>query len=488
MTTRHLALVVLLLAGCSVGPSYQRPTTPVPEAFRFADVKEAESIADLPWWQLFKDPTLEGLIKEALEKNQDLALAAARVQESRAVARGASGQLWPQVSVQASGTSGQLVSKANVPGASTRTLWSLDAGVSWELDLWGRVRSARDQAEAFSLASEEDRRGVVLALVSGVAQAYLELRALDLQLEVARSNGLLRKGTLDLFEARARGGVASDLEVDQARADYAVTAAAEPATERLIALKEHELCVLLGRPPGPIDRGLELVETPVPPSLPAGVPANLLERRPDLRSAEQVAMAATAGARVATAERFPRLSLAGVLGLGAPSGSSLFTGDALVWSVGGGLLAPIFQGGTLKANQDAAFARMDQASAGWRQAVLVALREVADAAVSVKKLSAVRAQNEIEVKSTSNAARLAVLRYEGGVSSYLEVLDAQRRQFDSANTLVNTRRDELVAVVQLYKSLGGGWLEAPPEVPPPAQDAPQPALSPAPAAAPPPAR
>jgi len=479
VNTRHLPLVVLLLAGCSVGPAYQRPTAPAPEAFRFADVKEAESIADLPWWQLFKDPTLEGLIKEALEKNQDLALAAARVQESRAVARGASGPLWPQVSVQATGNTGQLVSKANVPGASTRTLWNLEAGVSWELDLWGRVRSARDQAEAISIATEEDRRGVVLSLVSGVAQAYLELRALDLQLEVARTNGALRKGTLDLFEARAKGGVASDLEVEQARADYAVTSAAEPATERLIALKEHELCVLLGRPPGPIDRGLELVETPVPPALPAGVPANLLERRPDLRSAEQVAVAATAGARVATAERLPRLSLAGVLGLGSPSLSSLFTGDALMWSVGGGLLAPIFQGGTLKANQDAAYARMDQASAGWRQAVLVALREVSDAAVSVKKFGAVRTQNEIEVKSTTNAARLAVLRYEGGVSSYLEVLDAQRRQFDSANNLVASRRDELVSVVQLYKSLGGGWQEAPATTATPAKSGPAPAPQPA---------
>jgi multidrug efflux system outer membrane protein len=458
VTTRFLApAALLLLAGCSVGPAYQRPATPVPDAFRYADVKEASSIADLPWWQLFKDPTLDGLIREALEKNQDLALAVARVAESQAVARGAAGPLWPQVSAEATGNTGQLVSKANVPGSSTRTIWGLNAGVSWELDVWGRVRSARDQAEAISIATEEDRRGVVLSLVSGVAQAYLELRALDLQLEVAKTNGALRKGTLDLFQARAKGGVASDLEVEQARADYAVTSAAVPAVERLIALKESQLCVLLGRPPGPVDRGVELVNTPVPPALPAGVPASLLERRPDLRSAEQVAIAATAGARVATADRFPRLSLAGVLGLGAPSLSSLFSADALVWSVGGGLFAPIFNGGQLKANQDAAFARMDQSTAVWRQAVLQALREVSDAAVSYKKFGAVRVQNEIGARSTTNAARLAMLRYEGGVSSYLEVLDAQRRQFDSQNALVESRRDEL-----LYKSLGGGWQAAPP--------------------------
>jgi multidrug efflux system outer membrane protein len=459
--THRLSLAVLLLAGCSVGPAYQRPTAPASDAFRYADVKEAASIADLPWWQLFKDPTLEGLIRKALEQNQDLALAAARVQESRAVARGAAGPLWPQVGVSASGAYGQP-SKRTTPGATAGGDWGLDAAVSWELDLWGRVRSSRDQAEALAIASEEDRRGVVLALVSGVAQAYLELRSLDLQLQVAQANGVLRKNTVDLFEAKARGGVASDLEVEQARADQAVTAAAVPATERLIALKENELSVLLGRAPGPIERGLDLVATPLPPALPAGVPASLLERRPDLRSAEQVAIAATAGARVATADRFPRLSLAGVLGLGAPSLSSLFTADALRWSVGGGLFAPIFQGGQLKANQDAAVARVDQAAAGWRQAVLLALREVSDAAVGVKKFAAVREQNEIEVKATTSAARLAMLRYEGGVSSYLEVLDAQRRQFSSETSLVESRRSELVSVVQLYRSLGGGWQEAAP--------------------------
>ncbi len=479
MTTRHLALAALLLAGCSVGPAYQRPTAPEPEAFRYADVKEATSIADLPWWEQFKDPTLAALITEALERNQDLALAAARVQESRAVARSAGSGLWPQVGIQAGGSYGQLVSENVDSGAAVGGRLGIEAGVSWELDLFGRVRSSRDQAEAISIATDEDRRGVVLALVSGVAQAYIELRSLDIQLEVARTNGALRKGTLDLFQARAKGGVASDLEVEQARADYAVTSAAEPSTERLIALKEHELCVLLGRPPGPIDRKVERLEPPMPPTLPAGVPASLLERRPDLRSAEQVAIAATAGARVATADRFPRLSLDGVLGLSSLSISSLVTGDALRWSVGGGLFAPIFEGGRLKANQDAAYARIDQSTAMWRQAVLRALREVSDAAVSVKMFTAVRTQNEIEVKSTTNAARLAMLRYEGGVSSYLEVLDAQRRQFDSANTLVASRRNELVSVVQLYKSLGGGWQEAPAATTPPAGGTPAPAPPPA---------
>jgi multidrug efflux system outer membrane protein len=465
-------LALLLSAACSVGPAYQRPAAPVPDAFRYADVQEATSVADLPWWQLFKDPTLEALIREALAQNQDLAVAAARVQETRAMARGAAGALWPTLGVQVSGAHGQLSSRKTTPGLAVGGAYGLDAAVSWEVDLWGRVRSARDAADAQAIGSEEDRRGLVLALVSGVAQAYLELRALDLRLQVAQANGELRKGTLDLFEAKAKGGVASDLEVEQARADHAVTLAAVPSTRRLIALKEHELCVLLGRQPGPIDRGYDLVETPVPPALPAGVPASLLERRPDLRSAEQAAIAATAGARVATAERFPRLSLSGVLGLGSPSLSTLFSPDALMWSVGGGLFAPIFEGGRLKADQEAAEARVAQASAAWRQAVLVALREVSDQAVSVKMFTEVRIQNEVEVKSTSNAARLAMLRYQGGISSYLEVLDAQRRQFSSATDLVDARRDELVAVVQLYKALGGGWQEPPPAAAKPATPAP----------------
>jgi multidrug efflux system outer membrane protein len=477
-THRRTLAALLLAAGCSVGPAYQRPDAAKPEAFRFADVKENASIADVAWWETFKDPTLQALIAESLQKNQDLALAAARVQQYRAVARGASADLWPTVNVGANGTYGQFPSKLSAPGSGVGGRYTLEAGLNWEADLWGRVRSARDAAEAQAQGSEEFRRGVVLSLVSGVAQAYLELRSLDLQLQVARVNGDLRKGTLDLFEAKARGGVASDLEVDQARADYAVTMAAIPSTERLIALKENELSVLLGRPPGPIPRGEDLSKVVVPPSLPAGVPAALLERRPDLRAAEQEAIAATAGARVATADRYPRLSLAGLVGLGAPSGSPLFSPDALLWSVGGGLLAPIFDGGRLAANQDAAFAGMDVASANWRQAVLQALREVSDASVSVKKFTEVRQQNEVEVKSTANAARLAMLRYQGGVSSYLEVLDAQRRQFDSATNLVKSRRDEVVAVVTLYRALGGGWKEQ--EQAPPAPAA-APAAAPAPA-------
>jgi multidrug efflux system outer membrane protein len=258
--------------------------------------------------------------------------------------------------------------------------------------------------------------------------------------------------------------------VSQARADLAFTRSAIPATERLIAIKEHELSVLLGRPPGPIDRGAPLVSTPIPPALPAGVPAQLLERRPDVLAAEQGIVAAGKRVGVAVANRLPQISLAGLIGREAREASNVFTSNALLWNAGGSLLAPVFQGGRLKSAEEAARTRLEQSVAAYRKAVEVALREVVDAAVGVQKLRFVRIEQETQVKATTEAARLALLRYEGGVSSYLEVLDAQRQQYDAELSLARTRRDELASVVQLYRALGGGWgrEEAKPEAAAPA--------------------
>ena len=470
---RALALSLLAFSACAVGPKYQRPQVEVPKEHRFATVKEAASIADLPWWEFFKDPALQRLIAEALERNQDLLLAAARVEEFRALSGVAKADFYPQVAAQAGGGYGQPFSKQIVPGTPQSGRFTLSASVFWELDLWGRVRNQSAAAMADLLATEEGRRGVVLSLVSSVAQAYVELRELDLELEVSRANTATRQGTLDLFEKRARGGVASDLEVNQARADLAFTSAAIPLTERLIALKENEMAVLLGRPPGPVDRGATLVDAPVVPELPAGVPASLLERRPDLLAAEQQVVAATARVGVAVANRLPQLSLSGLIGLDARNVPDAFTPDALLWNVGAGLLAPIFQGGRLSSEEEAARARLEQAAAAWRKAVQVALGEVSGAAVSVVKLKAARLEQEKQVKATRESTRLALLRYQGGVSSYLEVLDAQRQQFDAELQLARTRGSELASVVLLYRSLGGGW-----------QEKPQPATASAPAAKP----
>jgi multidrug efflux system outer membrane protein len=299
---------------------------------------------------------------------------------------------------------------------------------------------------------------VVLGLVASVANSYLQLRELDLELEIAQRNTVSRQGTVDLFLQRAEGGVGNDLELNQARADLAVTAAAIPDTERQIALVEHQLCVLLARPPGRIERG-ESLPPEIVPELPLGVPAALLQRRPDLVAAEQSLIAATRRVGVARADRLPTISLVGTLGLASGDLGTLFTGDAAAWSLGGSLFAPIFQGGRLAALEDAARARMEQQVAVYRSAVLIALREVSDAAVSYDKLAGVIGQAGLQVKATATAEQLARMRYEGGVANYLEVLDSQRQAYDAELTLARSQLARLLSAVELYRALGGGWQE-----------------------------
>jgi multidrug efflux system outer membrane protein len=465
-----LAAAALAGAACSFAPAYKRPDAGNPQQFRFTKTEEASSIADLPWWELFRDPTLQALIREALAANQDLALATARVDEARAMVGIAKADLYPQIAAGLNGAYGQPISNKVLSGATNagptagkaQPFYNASLSAAWELDLWGRVRNSRDAAFADLLATEHGRHAVVLSLVAGVAQAYIELRALDLQQEIARSNNEIRQSTLELFENRARGGIASDLEVDQARADLAETTATISQTEQLIWMKEHEICVLLGRAPAPVPRGVALVDTPLVPELPPGVPAQLLERRPDVLAAEQGVVAAGKRVGVAIANRLPTLSLTGFIGLEARTVPDLFSSDAFAWYGSGGLLAPIFQGGRLASAEDAAKAVLAESIASYRKAVEVALRDVADASAGVIKLREVRAALEIQVKATTEASKLALARYQGGVSSYLEVLDAQRRQFAAQLGHANAIRDQLTAVVQLYRALGGGWREVEP--------------------------
>jgi multidrug efflux system outer membrane protein len=466
-----VAAAALSSAACSFAPTYRRPETVTPPQYRFAKPGETASVADLPWWEVFKDPALQALIREALSANQDLALAAARVDEARAVVGIAKADLYPQIAAGLSGAYGQPISNKILGSSAATTTQSSGTAQArytgsltavWELDLWGRVRNARDAAFADLLATEDGRNAVVLSLVSGVAQAYLELRALDLQLEIARSNTVIRQGTLDLFETRARGGIASDLEVNQARSDLAVTTAAIPQLEWLVWMKEHEICVLLGRAPGPIPRGAPLLETPVIPQLPSGVPAQLLERRPDVLAAEQGVIAAGRRVGVAVANRLPSLSLSGFIGLDARSVPDVFTADALAWNAGAGLLAPIFQGGRLSSAEEASRAVLDESIAAYRKAVQAALRDVADAAAGVIKLRDVAAAYDVQVKATTEASKLALARYQGGVSGYLEVLDAQRQQYSAELNFAMAVQAELTAMVQLYRALGGGWQQVEP--------------------------
>jgi multidrug efflux system outer membrane protein len=481
--TRATALAALLLAaGCAVGPAYRRPDVAVPPALPSVDQdpkKPEASLGDLAWWEAFRDPALQALVREALTNSPDIRVAAARVAQAAALGRVAGADTWPQLNAFGNASYGRESLEVN-PLAVKGDRYTVGLGLSWEIDFWGRVRSSRDAATAEFRASEADQQGARVSLVAAVAQAYVELRALDLALEITRASAETRRQSFEYFANRAMGGVGNDLEVNQARADWASVLANIPATEQAIALKEHQICVLLGRPPGPVARGAALTSQPIPPALPAGVPADLLRRRPDLRSLEEQVVAAVARTRVARANRFPTLSLTGSVAFDALSGKSLFGADAVAWSVGGGIFAPIFQGGRLAGIEDAARAGADVAAEVWRQAVVNALREVADAAVSRRLLAEVRKAQEMQVVSTHDAEKIARVRLEGGVSTYLEVLDAQRQSFSAAIALVQTQRDEVLSIVQLYRALGGGWQGEP-------QGAPASPPPPPPAGAPPPA-
>jgi multidrug efflux system outer membrane protein len=454
---RLLAVSAALAAGCSFAPKYERPSTVAPPEYRFAQPNEAASVADLPWWEVFRDPILQDLIRAALANNQDLALAAARVDEARASVGIAKADFYPQIAAQADAAYGRPISKQINSNATTGGRFDASVSMFWELDFWGRIRNSRDAAIAELVATENGQRAILLSLVSGVAQAYLELREFDLEREIAKSNTDIRRETLNLFEARARQGIASDLEVNQARSDLAVTTAAIPQAELQIAIREHQISVLLGRAPGDIPRGTALVDTVAPPQLPLGVPAQLLERRPDVLAAEQGVIAAGKRVGVAVANRLPTLSLSGFIGLQATTIPDLFTKDGVAGLIGGGLLAPIFQGGRLSAAEDAARSRLVQSVAAYRKSVQQALQEVSDAAAGIRKLREERLARSDQVKAITVAARLALHRYQGGVSSYFEVLDAQRQLFDAELSLARTQRDELVSVVLLYRALGGGW-------------------------------
>jgi len=449
-----------------VGPNYHRPEVPIPDQHRFLEgPAEAESIADLPWWEITRDPELVALIREAIAKNLDLRVATARVEEARAVAGIARSFLLPTIGVSA-GYGAQQVSRLAQPpqaGEGDKTYQNWDAGfaLSWEIDLFGRLRREKQAAFASYLATEEGRRGVLITLVADVASTYLRLRELDQQLDIAHRTVAANDETVAFYEKRLKGGVSNRLEVDQAVANRARTATAIPDIERQIALTENALSLLLGRVPGPIGRGVALEEQHLLPAVPAGLPAALLERRPDVVAAEQLLVAANANVGAAKALFFPTLSLTGLLGGVSQELGDLAKGDAAVWKLSPGLLQPLFQGGRIRRNYDAAKARFEQAVAQYQRAALNGYREVADALVSVQKLRAQRSEIEKGVEALRDAARLSRARYDTGLSSYLEILIADQYLFEQEILLAQTRGAELRAVVQLYRALGGGWQPEP---------------------------
>lgn len=453
MNRKTLAFLIALgaaLAGCTVGPEYQRPPVAAPEQFRGeTGPAEAASFADQAWWEVFDDEALEGLIAEALQNGYDIRLAAWRVEEARAAAGLARSQRFPAVQAAAGWSRGRVA-------GITEDLYDVNLGVAWEIDLWGRIRRLNEAARADVLATEEARRGVLLSLVSEVATSYFRLRELDLELEIARRSAGTFQETYDLFNRRLEAGAASRLETASAGATLASTQAVIPDLERLIVEEENRLSFLLGRHPGPIARGTALVDQFLPPEIPAGLPSDLLQRRPDLREAEQRLIAANADVGVAAADFFPRLSLTGALGGLAPEVEDLF-GAGKTWSIGGGLLSPLFQGRRLQDQHRAAVARWEQEKVRYEASVTNAFAEVSTALVAHGKLAEAEREQTRAAESYRQAVRLSNDRYISGLADYLEVLQAQRQQLAAESSLARTRFDRLANLVQLYKALGGGW-------------------------------
>jgi multidrug efflux system outer membrane protein len=456
------ATLPLVISGCMLGPDYQRPEVPEPAAFRGGEGKaQAESIADANWETVATDPVLQELIRDAISNNLDLRTAAARVTEARARYGIAKSFLYPSVGVTGGYSSQQDSQLADLPqgDASNSSYENWNAGVqaSWELDLFGRVQRQSEAAFARYLATEQGQRAVLVTLVGDVASSYLLLRQLDMELEIAHQTVVSNEETVRFYQNRLKGGLSNRLELDTAIANLARTNTLIPQLEFDVATTENRLSLLLGRPPGPIERGEPLSSSHVPPSLAVGMPAALLERRPDVQAAEQELVAANANVGAAKALYFPRISITGLYGTVSGDFSDLMDNDAEVWSVSPSLFAPVFQGGRISRNYEAAQAAYEQAFFQYQKAALNAYREVANALAGIRTLGVARATLQIGVKALQDAATLSRLRYDAGLASYLEILNADQDLFDQRILLAETQGAELRAYVELYRALGGGW-------------------------------
>jgi multidrug efflux system outer membrane protein len=447
----------LILPGCTVGPDYERPMVEPPATWRISTA-EASETANTAWWEQFQDPVLNDLINTALLENEDIRIAAARMEQFMAQVEIVRSGFYPQVGYGAAGSREQASKNIVPPGIESLTeTWQATLNAGWELDVWGRLRRSTEAAQADLLAAEEGRRTVILSLVSSVATLYVTLRLLDAQLKIARDTVQSRRKSLDLFKLQFEGGVISELTLAQVRSEYEQAVAAVPEIENQIAGTENLLSVLLGRNPGPIRRGLPINRLTLA-SIPAGIPSDVLARRPDILQAEQNLIAANALIGVARARYFPRISLTGLAGVASGDLSELFENDSLVWSIGGDAVGEIFTGGRISAGVRQSEAYYREQLARYRQVILNALREVDDALDTTVKAREKLDAQERRIKALSNYASLARLRYDNGYASYLEVLDAERSLFDSELNAVRTQGEVIVGMINTYKAMGGGWV------------------------------
>ncbi|MDR5754699.1 MULTISPECIES: efflux transporter outer membrane subunit [unclassified Caballeronia] len=460
---RTLARIVLVIAplalgGCLLGPNYEKPAIETPPSYRFAST-EATQIVDTVWWEQFNDPALNDLIAVALAENKDVKIAAARVEQFLGQFQTTRSQLFPQAAAGFDAGRQRLPFGTVVPQGTGLVVNSFEAtlSASWEIDVFGKLRRQTEAARANLLASEEGRRATILTLVSSVASTYIGLVSLDRQLDIAKATTASRADSVHVFTLRFNYGEVSQMELAQSQSEYEASLATIPQLEQQIAQQENALSVLLGRNPQPIMRDRELDDLAIP-VVPAGLPSELLTRRPDLRQAEQNLIAANALIGAARALYFPSISLTGLFGTASGQFSSLFTGPARVWSYAGAVTLPIFTAGNIAGQVKQAEAQQQQALLEYQKAIQVAFQEVDDALVTLQKSRDALVVQGRQVDALRTYSRLARLRYEGGYTSYIEVLDAERSLFNAQLTYTQTQGTVFTSMVNLYKAMGGGWV------------------------------
>ena len=465
LTAAVLSALLAGLTGCAIGPNYKRPVVQTPAQYRSplpAGTPEKASLSDVQWASLFHDEVITELVKTALLQSNDLEAATQRVLETRAQLSITRAQAAPQVTASGSFTAARTSSIGSfnfIPPGSNLADSFTQAGfnLSWEIDIWGRIRRLSESARAQYLAQEEARHAVISSLVADVITTYLSMRELDLELQIARKTKDIAENGLKLTNLRKQRGVATGLDVHQAEQLLYTATAQIAATERAIAETENSLNVLLGQNPGDVPRGKPLVDLVGPPAVPAGLPSDLLERRPDIRQAEQILIAQNAQIGAAKALFFPQISLTGLLGVQSRALGDLFSGPARNQSIAPAGVLPVFNAGQLRNNLRLTRAQQREALANYRKTIQTAFEEVSNALTDYEKNREQRSQEELLVKALQDTDRLSTLRYKGGLDSYLQVLDAERNEFTGELSLAQLRKDELLSVVQLYRALGGGW-------------------------------
>ncbi len=457
MRTVIILFIAAVLAGCAVGPDYKRPVIETPQSFRF-EAKEAAETANTEWWKQFGDPVLDQLIAEGLASNKDVKIAAANVDQAAGLLMTVRSGLFPQFNYTA-GASRQEVSRNTslVPSQNPFSTYNLLAGASWEIDLWGRIRRQTEAARAFMYATDEARRGVILSLVAQIANAYIQMRALDGQLLIAQRTLQTYAQSVRIFELQFKYGQVNQLVLEQARSQYETAAATIPQVANQIVVTENAISILLGRNPGPIPRGRTLAELAMP-AIPAGLPSQLLERRPDIQQTEQNLIAANAQIGAAKALYYPTISLTGLVGKLSSDLHNLFDGASGLWSYAGSLTGPIFTGGSIKGQVTSATAGQQAALVAYQRAIQSAFADMENALVSREKAEEQLAAEQRRVTAYQEYTRLAWLQYNGGYTPYLNVLYAEAQLFPAELNVVQVRAANFIALTNIYKAMGGGWV------------------------------